>query len=184
MPISLREAGNTDYTTQATMALVNLQTHIVDPVRRLRAIRDSAGAVKALAASARGIMPTDFPTVAIPWILHALASLYGRFGISRAIPPIANVVISNVPGPQVALYSAGARMATYRPMSIVEHGLGLNITVMSCAGAMGFGFTTARSAVPDARELSQALVQAFDELVAKSTSRPRGSRTAKTRAAA
>ena len=59
-------------------------------------------------------------------------------------------------------------MSTYWPMSIVEHGVGLNITVMSYAGAMGFGFTTARSAVPDARELSHALAAAFDELVEKS----------------
>jgi len=59
-------------------------------------------------------------------------------------------------------------MSTYWPMSIVEHGVGLNITVMSYAGAMGFGFTTARCAVADAHQLSHALSAAFDELVAKS----------------
>ncbi len=168
MPISLREPGNTEYTTQATMSLVNLNTHIADPLRRLRAIRDAAGAVKALAQRAKGVLPTDFPSIGLPWILSGLASLYGRSGIAGAMPPIANVAISNVPGPQVPLYVAGARMATYWPISIVEHGLGLNITVMSYAGAMGFGFTTARAAVPDARELSAALLEALDELVAKS----------------
>jgi len=168
MPISLREAGNTDYTTQATLSLVNLNTQIADPVKRLRAIRDAAGAIKALARRARGVIPTDFPSIGVPWLLHGLATLYGRSGITRAIPPIANVVISNVPGPQVPLYAAGARMATYWPLSIAEHGLGLNITVMSYAGAMGFGFTTARCAVPDARELSAALLAALDELLARS----------------
>ena len=63
-------------------------------------------------------------------------------------------------------------MTTYWPLSIVGHGLGLNITVMSYAGAMGFGFTTARSAVPDARELSAALLAALDELVARSRPAP------------
>ena len=121
------------------------------------------------------MIPTDFPSIGVPWLLHGLASLYGRSGIARAMPPIANVVISNVPGPQVPLYAAGARMATYWPLSIVEHGVGLNITVMSYAGAMGFGFTTARSAVPDARELSAALLAALDELVARS---PRARRAA------
>jgi diacylglycerol O-acyltransferase len=168
MPISLREPGNTEFTTQATMSMVSLNTHVADPLKRLRAIRDAAGAVKALAKRAKGVLPTDFPSIGVPWLLHGLASLYGRSGIAGAIPPIANVVISNVPGPQLPLYVAGARMATYWPMSIVEHGLGLNITVMSYAGAMGFGFTTARSAVPDARELSAALLEALDELVAKS----------------
>ena len=90
------------------------------------------------------------------------------------MPPLANVVISNVPGPQVPLYAAGARMATYWPMSIVEHGLGLNITVLSYAGAMDFGFTTALNVVGDARELSAALTEALDELQARSVPRAQG----------
>jgi WS/DGAT/MGAT family acyltransferase len=178
MPISLRGAGDTDYTTQATMTLVNLHTHVADPVRRLRAIRDAAGAVKAMAHSARGILPTDFPSTAVPWLLHALATLYGRSGIACAVTPIANLVVSNVAGPQVPLYTAGARMRSYWPLSIVEHGLGLNVTVMSYAGAMGFGFTTARSAVPDARELSAALTLAYDELRSKPLPRRRRPRAA------
>jgi diacylglycerol O-acyltransferase / wax synthase len=167
MPISLREAGNTEYTTQATMSMVNLNTQIADPVKRLHAIRDAASAVKLMAQRAKGVIPTDFPSIGVPWVLHGLASLYGRSGIARAMPPIANVVISNVPGPQLPLYVAGARMTAYWPLSITEHGLGLNITVMSYAGAMGFGFTTARAVVPDARKLSAALQAALDELVAK-----------------
>jgi WS/DGAT/MGAT family acyltransferase len=172
MPISLRAAGNTEYTTQATLSLVNLNTQIADPVKRLRAIRDASGAVKAMAQRAKGVIPTDFPSIGVPWVLHGLASLYGHSGLAGAMPPVANVVISNVPGPQVPLYAAGARMATYWPLSITEHGVGLNITVMSYAGAMGFGFTTARCAVPDAGELSTALLEALDELVAKSRAAP------------
>jgi diacylglycerol O-acyltransferase len=154
------------------MSIVNLNTQIADPVKRLRAIRDAAGAVKALARRARGVTPTDFPSIGVPWVLQGLAALYARSGLAGTMPPIANVVISNVPGPQVPLYAAGARMATYWPLSIAEHGLALNITVMSYAGAMGFGFTTARCAVPDARELSAALLAALDELVARSQNVP------------
>ncbi len=172
MPISLREAGNTEYTTQATLSLVNLQTHRTDPLRRLRAIRDGALAVKTLAQRARQAIPTDFPSIGTPWLLQALATLYGRSGVTKALPPIANVVISNVPGPPMPLYAAGARMATYWPMSIVEHGVGLNITVMSYAGTMGFGFTAAHCAVPDASELVRALHEALDELVACTPAQP------------
>jgi WS/DGAT/MGAT family acyltransferase len=173
MPISLRDTGNAEYRTQAMLSLVNLNTQIADPVKRLHAIRDAAGAMKTLARSARSVIPTDFPSIGVPWVLHGLAQLYGRAGIGRTVPPIANVVISNVPGPQVPLYSAGARMATYWPVSIAEHGVGLNITVLSYAGAMGFGFTTARNAVPDARELSAALDAALHELVAAHRSKAR-----------
>jgi len=164
MPISLRDAGNTEFTTQAAMPLVSLHTDIADPLRRLHAIRDGAGAVKALAGRSKGLLPTDFPTIGMPWLMQGLASLYGRSGLASKVVPLANVVVSNVPGPQVPLYAAGARMATYWPLSIVEHGLGLNITVMSYAGAMGFGFTTAHAAVPDAKELALALHEALDEL--------------------
>ncbi|MGZ5252389.1 MAG: wax ester/triacylglycerol synthase family O-acyltransferase [Caldimonas sp.] len=166
MPISLREAGNAEYTTQVTMGLVNLNTHIADPVKRLRAIRDAALAAKQQAKAARGVTPTDFPSIGVPWLMQSMASLYGRSGVAGTMPNLANVVISNVPGPTTPLYAAGARMATYWPLSIVGHGQGLNITVMSYAGAMGFGFTTARSAIPDARELSAALLAALDELSA------------------
>ena len=166
MPISLRAAGNVDYTTQATMVLVNLHTQQPDPLERLQAIRDSAGAMKGLARRTQGVIPTDFPSIGAPWLLRALAGLYGRAGLSSAIPPIANVVISNVSGPALPLYAAGARMATYWPLSIVEHGVGLNITVMSYAGAMGFGFTVASAAVPNAHELTDALQGSLDELLA------------------
>ena len=168
MPISLREAGNTEYTTQATMALVSLNTHIAEPVKRLRAIRDAALDAKQQAKSARGVTATDFPTIGVPWLMQTMASLSGRPGVADAMPNLANVVISNVAGPTAPLYAHGARMTTYWPLSIVGHGLGLNITVISYAGAMGFGFTTARSAVPDPRELSAALLASLDELVASS----------------
>ena len=173
MPISLRSAGNTEFTTQATLSLVNLQTHVADPIQRLRAIRDAAGAVKALARTAKNVIPTDFPSIGVPWLLQSLATLYGKTKLAGAIPPIANVVISNVPGPPMPLYAAGARMTDYWPLSITEHGVGLNITVMSYAGTVGFGFTTARCAVPDARELTAALGEAFDELMAGPAKRPR-----------
>jgi WS/DGAT/MGAT family acyltransferase len=180
MPISLREPGDDAYTIQTTMPLVNLQTHIADPVRRLRAIRDAAGAVKAMVRRARGMVPMDFPSFGVPWLLQGLAQLYGRSRIAGAIPALANVVISNIPGPQVPLYAAGARMTTYWPVSVVEHGLGLNITVLSYAGAMGFGFTTARAAVPDAHQLTRALTAAFDELAARTSAATATPRTPKT----
>lgn len=178
MPISLRNKGNADYTTQATMSLVNLHTHVADPVKRLHAIRDAAAAVKAVARRARGVVPTDFPTIGAPWLMQAVAQLYARSGVTKLVPPIANLVISNVPGPRQPLYAAGARMATYWPLSIVEHGLGLNLTVMSYAGTMGFGFVTARAAVPDAHVLVEAFDDALAELQAPKRRTPARARAA------
>jgi len=173
MPISLRDPGDTHFGTAATLSLVNLATDIADPVRRLRAVRAAAGATKSLARSARSVLPTDFPSIGVPWIVSSMAALYGRSHIADVIPPIANVVISNVPGPQVPLYTAGARMEAYWPASIVEHGLGLNITVLSYTGTLAFGFMAARTAVADARELVSDLAVAHAELKRCASRRPR-----------
>jgi diacylglycerol O-acyltransferase len=165
MPISLRNAGNKDFTTQATLSLVNLATHIADPLQRLQAVRTAASATKAVAKSAKSFIPTDFPTIGGPWVIGALASLYGRSRIASALPPIANVVISNVHGPAIPLYVAGAKMVGYWPLSIVEHGVGLNITLMSYADILGVGFTVAHCAVPDPQELVTDFHAALAELL-------------------
>ena len=167
MPISVREAGNTDMNTQATMVPVSLMTHMADAVERLRAIRKAATTVKEAARRGRSLIPTDFPAVGVPWIVGGLAALYGKAGLSRAIPPVANLVISNVPGPPVTFYAAGLPMRVYWPISIVEHGVGLNITVISYGDALGFGIVAATEAVPDARPIADALQEAYDELKAR-----------------
>ena len=164
MPISLRDPGNREFSTQVTLSLVSLATDIADPVRRLKAIRAAAGATKTVAKRARSVIPIDFPTIGEPWIVGALASLYGKTRLANAIPPIANVVISNVPGPPVTLYVAGARMTGYWPLSIVEHGVGLNITLMSYVGEIGIGFTAASCLVPQPQELVADILAAHSEL--------------------
>nr|WP_242533373.1 wax ester/triacylglycerol synthase family O-acyltransferase [Niveibacterium umoris] len=165
MPISLREAGNTEFSTQVTMNLVSLATDIAHPLRRLHAIRDAATASKALTRHAKSVLPTDAPSIGVPWLLGGLASLYGLAGVADRVPPIANLIISNVPGPAQPLYACGARMTEYWPLSIVEHGLGVNITVMSYAGTLGFGIVSAHSAMPDPDALADGLRESFAELV-------------------
>ena len=165
IPISLREEGDTEFTTQATMARVTLATDIADPVRRLHAIRDAASAAKAATRRVKSILPTDFPTLGLPWLMHGLASLYGRSGLANIAPPLFNLVISNVRGPPMPLYFAGARMVRYWPLSIVGHGLGVNITVESYAGSLEFGVITASSAVRDPRQLADGLVAAHGQLL-------------------
>ena len=84
-----------------------------------------------------------------------------------------NVVISNVPGPTEPLYAAGARMRTYWPLSIVEHGIGLNITVVSYCGMLDFGLVAANRAVADMRPLARAVEDAHAELL-RLTEGPKG----------
>jgi hypothetical protein len=146
------------------MTLASLATQIADPLARLKEVQAAAGAAKALTQRMRDVIPTDFPSLGVPWLLSAAATLYGKSRLANRIPPLANLVVSNVPGPPMPLYLAGARLVTYWPISIVEHGLGLNITLQSYAGSLDFGLIAARSAIPDIRSLARDLQQAFDEL--------------------
>ncbi len=98
------------------------------------------------------VVSTGFPLLGSPWLLSGLASLYGRSRIADWLR-LANVTISNVPGPQVPLYLAGAKMVGIYPVSIVVHGVALHITVQSYMGQLCFGLITCRRAVPDANKI-------------------------------
>ncbi len=165
VPVSLREEGNTDMNTQASMMRISLASHIKDPLERLQAIRKASASAKATTASMKSVMPMDFPSLGAPWLLSGLASLLGRSRLANSMPPIANVAISNVPGPRQALYMAGAKMLTYYPVSIVAHSLGLNVTVQSYNGNLDFGLIACRKAMPDLPELAKYMMAAHAELL-------------------
>ena len=166
VPVSLREAGNTQMNTQASMMRISLATDIADPLARLRAIHTASAAAKALTSSMKSILPTDFPSLGAPWLISGLAALYGRSRLADRMPPIANVTISNVPGSPAPLYLAGAKMLTYYPASIAIHGIALNITVESYNGSLDFGLTACRKAMPDLADLARDMLAAHRELLA------------------
>jgi WS/DGAT/MGAT family acyltransferase len=166
VPVSLRAAGNTEATTLATMSRMSLATDVEAPLERLQAIHAASGRAKALTRGLRSVIPTDFPSLGMPWLFGAAAALVGRARLADRFPPLANLVVSNFPGASAPLYLAGARLVTWWPLSIVEHGLGLNVTVQSYAGSLDFGVVGARDALRDPRAFADAMRAAFDELAA------------------
>ena len=164
VPISLRPAGDTRSDNQASMSLISLGTHLPDPGRRLAHIRAASQAMKTTMGQMKSILPTDFPSIGIPWLMQAAASLYGKARVAERSPQVANVVISNVPGPQVPIYLAGARVLANCPTSIVVHGLALNITVQSFDAHMDFGLMADAAGLPDVKALALALDAAMQEL--------------------
>jgi diacylglycerol O-acyltransferase / wax synthase len=168
VPASLRAPGDTTQNNQVTMMLINLATNIADPAKRLRAIRESSQNAKAMTGAMKGMMSSatnDLPTLGIPWLMSIITPLYKTAVSSNRIPVIANVVISNVPGPPVPLYMAGARVTSYYPVSIVTHGLALNITIHSYAGNLDYGLIAAKKEVPKLAKLTQYMQDAHQELM-------------------
>ena len=166
VPVSLREPGNTEATTLATMSRMGLATDVEEPLARLHAIHAGSRRTKSLTRELRSVIPTDFPAVGMPWLFGGAAALYGRARLADRIPPLANLVVSNFRGPPAPLYLARARLLTWWPLSIVEHGLGLNITVQSYAGSLDFGVVAACSAMRDPGAFVAAIREAFSELQA------------------
>jgi hypothetical protein len=137
---------------------------VADPVKRLAHIRAATQSMKRTLAGVKNVLPTDFPSLGLSWLTEAAAALYRRATESDKIPSVANVAVSNVPGPPVPLYVAGARMLTNYPCSIVTHGLGLNITVQSYDQSLDFGMMADAKAMPDVRALGDELMAAFEQL--------------------
>jgi len=96
-----------------------------------------------------------------PPTMHALGARLGG-AVSRRLY---NVVITNVPGPQVPLYAAGARMVSTYPVMPLGAGQALSIGLTSYDGGVYYGLYTDRDAIPDADVLGHAVVDALQELI-------------------
>jgi diacylglycerol O-acyltransferase len=164
VPVSLRQAGDTTSDNQASITVVSLGTHIADPAKRLQHIKQATAAMKATMGTVKGVLPTDFPSVGVPWLMETATKVYSKAKVADRLPQLANVAISNVPGPNVPLYLAGARMLTNYPTSVVVHGLALNITVQSYDQSLDFGLMADAKAMPDVRLLADSIAVAFDDV--------------------
>jgi diacylglycerol O-acyltransferase / wax synthase len=169
VPASLRAPGDTTSNNQVTMMLVGIATQIADPVKRLAAIHAASNKAKLLTGSMKSVIPTDLPSLGVPWLMSALTSLYNTTMVANRIPVIANLVVSNVPGPQMPLYLAGARVTAYYPVSIVTHGLGLNVTILSYDGSLDFGLVGCKKSLGEAKSWAGHIESAHRELLAITT---------------
>lgn len=167
VPVSLRAPGDATQANLVSMMLVALATNVADPVKRMKAIVAASTRAKMLTGGMKGAIPTDMPSLGIPWLMATVAPLYRKAVAANRIPVVANVAISNVPGPQVPLYLAGAELKAYYPVSIVTHGLALNITIVSYNGTLDFGLVACRKTMPDLRKFAKHLESAHRELLDK-----------------
>jgi hypothetical protein len=92
----------------------------------------------------------------------------------------ANMLASNVRGPDRRLYLNGARLETFFPVSTLIVAVGLNVTFMSYADQMVFGYTANGSALPEVESLARYTVEAFEALQ-KATARRKARRRGKAR---
>jgi hypothetical protein len=97
--------------------------------------------------------------------------VYARSRLTES--PVHNLVVSNVPGPQIPLYFLGAEVDAMYPLGPIFHGAGLNITVMSLNGKLNVGLISCPELLPDLAEMADDFVLGMKELLAATKSRRR-----------
>ncbi|HWJ07562.1 MAG TPA: wax ester/triacylglycerol synthase family O-acyltransferase [Steroidobacteraceae bacterium] len=142
-----------------SFANVKLGTDIDDVRARFEAIRRSSIAGREYL---KQMSPTALMTYTV--LISSPQMLTRVPAIGARVPPLYNIIISNVPGPRSKLYFLGAEMEAYYPISALAHGQALNITVLSYAGSLFFGFTGCADRVPHLQRLAVYTGEALDEL--------------------
>src|SRR5450830_594779 len=166
VPVSLRTPGDSRANNQVSMMVVPLCTQEGDRAQRFHAIHDAAQANKGVMGQIKAAIPTDYPIFAAPWLISGLNTMLARSKLINQLPPLANVVISNVAGIQDTLSCAGAGVVCYYPLSIPTHGMALNVTVQSYNGRVDYGLIACRQAVPQIHELADFVLEEHQQLLA------------------
>ncbi len=173
IPVSVRKAEQQGtYGNRILLMTAPLFTDEPDPVVRLQRTHEALMGMK----ERHRALPADLLQDANQFIPPAMFSRAARlsFGLSasRAGRPAWNLVISNVPGPQVPIYLAGAKLEANYPISVITDGMGLNITVMSYCGHMDFGIVGDYELMPDVWRLMDWLREAVAELSPEGAAAP------------
>ncbi len=159
VPVNVRPKDDAGGGNAIGAILASLATDVADPAERLDAVIASTRRAKEqLQGLSKAAIIQYSALLMSPFMLQLIPGAPGR------VRPAFNVIISNVPGPDEPLYFRGARLDAAYPMSIPLHGLALNITCMSYAGSLDFGFIGCRDTLPHLQRLAVYLGEALVEL--------------------
>ncbi|MEK7422840.1 MAG: wax ester/triacylglycerol synthase family O-acyltransferase [Actinomycetota bacterium] len=166
VPVSVRSGTEDDaYQNRVSALLADLATNEADVAKRLRRVQQSMTAAKENLAAIPAETLQDFTQFAPPAVAARAMRMYSRLRIADRMNPPFNLVISNVPGPSQPLYSAGAKLEHFYPVSALADGQGLNMTVQSYNGNLDFGFIACRDLVPDLWLMTELLQESMQELL-------------------
>lgn len=143
---------------------IGLPVHLEDAVLLLRSVHDQSVGAKRLYESFGPEMLAEWIDLAPPGLFASAANLYSRWKLADRVPPAHSVVISNVPGPPVPLYSGTSRLIAAYPLGPILEGAAVNISVMSYDGSVDIGLITCPEAVPEPSEIARGFERAIEEL--------------------
>jgi WS/DGAT/MGAT family acyltransferase len=166
VPVSIRaEDQSGAHGNQISVMLAELPTHLRDPEERIHFMRSSMQDAKRAFDAVPASLLQDLSAL-VPTALSGLAArALFRLATMPGVP--FNLFVSNVPGPQLPLYIAGARVRGIHPVSgVTDLTGGLNITLFSYDGSLDFGMIACREMVPDVWHLIGYVQDAMAEMLA------------------
>jgi diacylglycerol O-acyltransferase / wax synthase len=128
-----------------------------DPQKRLERIRETTAQLK----ETKQAMGAEVLAQVGEWTPSTILGLASRMA-TRALP--FNLVVTNVPGPQVPLYMLGARMRDNYGFVPLTDGLCLGIVLFSYAGILCWGFTCDWDLLPDLHDFVLDIEESFKGL--------------------
>ncbi|ATO65258.1 WS/DGAT/MGAT family O-acyltransferase [Mycobacterium avium] len=163
VPISVHGKSDRPGRNQVSAMFASLHTEIADPVQRLKAIAHANSVAKEHSSAIGASLLQDWTQFAAPAVFGIAMRLYARTRFTDSMP-VHNLVVSNVPGPQLPLYLLGCEVKAMYPLGPIFHGSGLNITAMSLRGKLDVGLIGCPDLVPDLWELADEFAVAMEEL--------------------
>jgi WS/DGAT/MGAT family acyltransferase len=157
-PVSVRdESEHLHLGNRVSAMFVELPVGDADPGARLDRIRRETRDLKEREQAVGAAFLLDLTEYAAPTLLGLAARLVQR-------QPFVNLVVTNVPGPQVPLYCLGARMLEAYPMVPLSRNLSLGIAILSYCGTLHFGLLVDADVWPDIDDLARDIEAAFATL--------------------
>lgn len=154
-----KSAGN----MVSTMSLP-IRSDIAEPLERLRAVHGESEQAKRLTRTVGASLAAELAHFLPSTTSGLMASAYARTGLAKRIPPVFNTIITNVPGPNVPLYSMGSRMVASFGLGPIIHGLGLFQPVIGYNGQITISAISCREMMPDPAFYCDCLNESFDDL--------------------
>ena len=149
VPVSVTpEMAELKGSNKVSAMFVQLPCQLDDPLERLRAVHEGTKGAKEEHQALGATTLQNWAEHATPNVFAAAARLYTRMKLADRHRPLANLVISNVPGPDFPLYMGGSEMLGMFPLGPVMDGMGLNVTIMSYRGVLYWGLASDARAVP------------------------------------
>jgi diacylglycerol O-acyltransferase len=163
VPVSVHETSDRPGRNQLSSMFCRLHTDIGDPAERLTAIAEANSVAKDHVSVLGATLVQDWTQFAARTLFGAAMRLYAHSPLPRT--PVFNLLISNVPGPQTALYLLGSAVKAVYPLGPIFHGSGLNITVMSLNGKLDIGITSCPDLLPNPWALADEFAVELDTLL-------------------